>query len=155
MYIGRSKELGPVIYGTFAFTSTLGIFKLLKIVCKGFTLWLQYVFVFKSLQLCPILCDPMDCIVRQAPQSMGISRQEYWSGLLFHPLEDLPNPGFEHRSLISIAFAGEFFTTRAILEGSVCIYQIINENGHIFISSLAFYMSPLCEVIGQAFCSSF
>ena len=91
MYIGRSKELGPVIYGTFAFTSTLGIFKLLKIVCKGFTLWLQYVFVFKSLQLCPILCDPMDCIVRQAPQSMGISRQEYWSGLPLPSLGDLPD----------------------------------------------------------------
>ena len=113
MYIGRSKELGPVIYGTFAFSSTLGIFKLLKIVCKGFTLWMQYVFVFKSLQLYPILCDPMDYIVHQAPQSMGISRQEYWSGLLFHPPEDLPKPGFEHRSLKSPAFAGEFFTTRA------------------------------------------
>ena len=93
MYIGRSKELGPVIYGTFAFTSTLGIFKLLKIVCGGFTLWLQHVFVFKSLQLCPILCDSMDHIVRRATQSMGISRQEYWTGLLFHPPEDLPTQG--------------------------------------------------------------
>ena len=93
MYIGRSKELGPVIYGTFAFTSTLGIFKLLKIVCRGFTLWLQHAFVFKLLQLCPILCDFMDYIVRQAPQSMGISRQEYWTGLLFHPPEDLPTQG--------------------------------------------------------------
>ena len=31
-------------------------------------------------QLCPTLCDPMDC---QAPPSMGFSRQEYWSGLPF------------------------------------------------------------------------
>jgi len=32
-------------------------------------------------QLCPTLGDPMDC--RQAPQSMGFSRQAYWSGLPF------------------------------------------------------------------------
>ena len=32
-------------------------------------------------QSCPTLSDPMDCIVYQAPPSMGFSRQEYWSGL--------------------------------------------------------------------------
>ena len=26
---------------------------------------------------------------------MGLSRQEYWSGLLFPSLEDLPDPGIE------------------------------------------------------------
>ena len=31
-------------------------------------------------QLCPTLCDPMDCIVCQALLSMGFSMQEYWSG---------------------------------------------------------------------------
>ena len=35
----------------------------------------------KSLQLCPILCNPMDTVPLQAPLSMGFSRQEYWSGL--------------------------------------------------------------------------
>ena len=34
----------------------------------------------------------------QAPPSMGFSRQEYWSGLLFPPPEDIPNPGIELRS---------------------------------------------------------
>ena len=34
----------------------------------------------------------------QAPLSMGFSRQEYWSGLLFPSLGDLPNPGIEPRS---------------------------------------------------------
>ena len=33
-----------------------------------------------SLQSCPTLCDHMD-VARQAPLSMGFSRQEYWSGL--------------------------------------------------------------------------
>ena len=32
---------------------------------------------------------------RQAPLSMGFSRQEYWSGLPFPPPEDLPDPGIE------------------------------------------------------------
>ena len=30
---------------------------------------------------------------RQAPLSMGFSRQEYWSGLLCPPQGDLPDPG--------------------------------------------------------------
>ena len=28
-------------------------------------------------------CDPMDCLARQAPLSMGFPRQKYWSGLPF------------------------------------------------------------------------
>ena len=31
----------------------------------------------------------------QVPLSMGFSRQEYWSGLLFPPPGDLPNPGIK------------------------------------------------------------
>ena len=34
-------------------------------------------------------------VARQAPLSMGFSRQEYWSGLLFPSPGDLPNPGTE------------------------------------------------------------
>ena len=37
--------------------------------------------------------SPKDCKARQAPMSMGFSRQEYWSGLPFPSLGDLPNPG--------------------------------------------------------------
>ena len=34
-------------------------------------------------QLCPTVCNPMDCIVTcQAPLSMGFPRQECWSGLV-------------------------------------------------------------------------
>ena len=48
-------------------------------------------------QLCLTLCDPMDCSL---PGSFihGISRQEYWSGLPFPSLGDLPNPGIKLRS---------------------------------------------------------
>ena len=37
-------------------------------------------------------------VVRQAPLSMGFSRQEYWSGLPFPSPGDLPNLGIEPRS---------------------------------------------------------
>ena len=49
----------------------------------------------------------------QAPLSMGISRQEYWSGLPHPPLGDLPDLGIEPTSPRSAALAGRFFTTSA------------------------------------------
>ena len=45
-------------------------------------------------QLCPTVCDPMDCSL-QASLSMGFSRQEYCSGLPFPSPEDLPDPEIE------------------------------------------------------------
>ena len=50
-----------------------------------------------------------------APLSMGFPRQEYWSGLPFPSLEDLPNPGTEP---VSPALADRFFTTEPL--GSPC-----------------------------------
>ena len=47
----------------------------------------------------------------QAPLSIEISRQEYWSGLLFPSPEDLPDPGIEPRSPSTPALADKFFTT--------------------------------------------
>ena len=46
----------------------------------------------------------------EAPLSMGFSRQEYWSGLLFPTPGDLPDPRIESASLASPALAGRFFT---------------------------------------------
>ena len=43
------------------------------------------------------LCDPMD-YSPPGPLFMGISRQEYWSGLPCSPSEDLPNSGIEPTS---------------------------------------------------------
>ena len=44
----------------------------------------------------------------QAPLSIGIPRQEYWSGLLFSPPGNLADLGIEPKSP---ALAGRFFTT--------------------------------------------
>ena len=51
-------------------------------------------------------------VARQAPLSVGFSRQEYWSGLPCPPPGDLPEP----MSLMSPALAGGFFTTSATWE---------------------------------------
>ena len=50
-------------------------------------------------------------VARQAPLSMGCSRQEYWSGLPCLPPGDLPDPGIEAMSLTFLALASGFFTT--------------------------------------------
>ena len=42
---------------------------------------------------------------------MGFFRQEYWNGSYIPP-GDLPNPRIEHKSLMSLALAGGFFTSR-------------------------------------------
>ena len=34
-------------------------------------------------------------VALQAPLSLGFTRQEYWSGVLFLSLVDLPDPGIE------------------------------------------------------------
>ena len=46
-------------------------------------------------------------VARQAPPSVGFSRQEYWSGLPLPPPGDLPDPGIEP---VSPALAAGFFT---------------------------------------------
>ena len=49
-------------------------------------------------QSCPTLYGPMDSTLRQAPPSMGFSRQEYWNGLSFPSPGNLPDPGIEPKS---------------------------------------------------------
>ena len=65
------------------------------------------------IQLSLTLCDLRDSVVRQAPLSMGFSRQEYWSekkekkclcGLPFHSLQNGVEP-------LSPALADRFFTS--------------------------------------------
>ena len=62
-------------------------------------------------QLCPTLCNPMDCSLPSSSQSMGFSRQEYCDGLPFSTPGDLPNPGIKPISLASPELMGGFFNT--------------------------------------------
>ena len=58
-------------------------------------------------------------VARQAPLSMGFSRQEHWSGLLCPPPRGLPDPGVKPMSVTSPASAGRFFTTGSVIPGSI------------------------------------
>ena len=65
-----------------------------------------------------ILCNPWT-VAHQAPLSVGFSLQEYWSGVIFPPPGDFPDPGIEPMSLMSPALAGGFFSTSATWEAQV------------------------------------
>ena len=62
---------------------------------------------------CVLLCVTLWTVAHQAPLSMGFSRQESWSGLLFPSPGNLPNPRIEPASLRFPALAGRFFSTSA------------------------------------------
>ena len=64
----------------------------------------------KSLSRVRLLATPRT-VAYQAPPSMEISRQEYWSELPFPAPGDLPDPGIEPWSPASPALAGGFFTS--------------------------------------------
>ena len=78
----------------------------------NFRTWIQplllYVCALSRVQLFVTLWT-MDC---QAPQSIGFSRQEYWSGLPYPSPRDLPMSEIELASRKSPALADGFFTTR-------------------------------------------
>ena len=58
-----------------------------------------HVFLVLQITLCVSRVQPFATnglyVARHAPLSMGFCRQEYWSGLSFHPPGVLPNPGIK------------------------------------------------------------
>ena len=58
---------------------------------------------------CSVMLDSLQ-IAEQNPLSMEFSRQEYWNGLPFPPLGDLPDPGIKLLSAEAPALVGLFFT---------------------------------------------
>ena len=61
-------------------------------------------------QLCPPLCDSMDCRPPGSSVHGIFFKQEYWTRLPFSPPRDLPNPRIK---LSSPALAGGFFSTES------------------------------------------
>ena len=81
----------------------------------------------------------------QVPLSMGFSRQEYWSGLPFPSLADLPDPGIEPTSLMSPALAGGFFITSAILNIqviSICLEKEMANHSSILAWRISWIQEP-------------
>ena len=75
-------------------------------------------------------------VTRQAPLSMGLSWQEYWNGLPFHPPGDLPDPRIKPTSPASPALAGTFFYSRDTAEETIDVarskahaYKECNDQG--------------------------
>ena len=78
--------------------------------------------ILEQMILCACVLSRFSCVqlfatpwtgAHQAPLSMGFSRQEYWSGLLYPPPGDLPDPGIKPRSPASPELTGGFLTTSA------------------------------------------
>ena len=55
----------------------------------------------------PQSCLTLWTVARQAPLSMGFSRQEHWSWLPCPPPGELPHPGVEHASSVSSALQAD------------------------------------------------
>ena len=88
-------------------------------------------------------------VTHQAPLSMGVSRQEYWSGLPSPSARDLPNnPGIELVSCGS-CIAGGFFTTEPPVK-PVCTCECVCDP-HINWSSL--WPSPYMESCLRKHCT--
>ena len=65
---------------------------------------------------------------------MEFSRQEYWSGLPFPSLEDLPDPGIEPTSLLCLlspALAGGFLTTSTAWEAPSIRHVVVQSPSHV------------------------
>ena len=72
-------------------------------------LYEYYLFLLAVLSCVRFFMTPWT-VACQAPLSMEISRQEYWSGLPFPSPEDLPTLRIESVSHKSLALMGGFFT---------------------------------------------
>ena len=77
---------------------------------------------------------------------MGLSRQEYWSGLPCPPPGDPPNPGIRPRSLISPALAGGFFTTELPGKLSTSITKLVKSIQYRFDISQSIYAAEAFNV---------
>ena len=92
----------------------LNTMKIMPVWLKFPHLSLPFVLHGKSLSRARLCATPWTA-ARQAPPSMGFSRQGYWSGVPCPSPGDLPNPGIEP---LSPAAAGGFYTTHATWEAA-------------------------------------
>ena len=100
-----------------------------------FVMNLLYLFLYmhaKLLQLCPTLCDTMDC--SQPGSSVhGILQTRILEWVVCPPPGDLPNPGIQPAHLLSPALPGGFFTTSSTQEAPyiyICVYVCIYIHTH-------------------------
>ena len=102
MYIKKSITVRYLSIRTHA---SLSLFLFLKLTFTA-TIILGYCFCLAG-KLCLTLFVAPWTVTCQAPLSMGFPRQVYWSGLPFHSLGDLSDPGIKPTFP---ELAGRFFT---------------------------------------------
>ena len=110
--------------------------------------WGCFSYIYKSLLCSHVwLFATLWTVARQAPLSMGFSRQEYWSGLSCPPLGDLPKPGIEPRSPTLQADSLLSLATRETL---ISLYQAIKRNVMEYLCVFRILSSPvILEVLPQ------
>ena len=90
--------------------------------------------------LCTLSCIQLFAILwtvaPQAPLSMGLGRQEYWSELPFPHPEDFLDPGIKPTSFGSPALAGGFFTTELPGKPNMCLATPLIRFSHQSVSQL-------------------
>ena len=76
-------------------------------------LWASHQVLVGTLHVCALVSKSLQPhgLYRQAPLSIGFSRQEDWSGLPFPPPGGLPDPGIEAASPVLV---GRFFTVEPL-----------------------------------------
>ena len=77
----------------------------------------------RACEVTSVMSEAPWTVAHQAPMFMGLSRQEYWSGLPGPP-RDPSHPWIELVSLRSLALASEFFTTSATHKGHIHSHKI-------------------------------
>ena len=82
-------------------------------------------------------------VAHKTPLSMGVSRIEYWSGLPFPSLVNLPDPVIKPKSP---ALAGGFFTT-------ITSWEAFNALTYYFIIKSLCWTCPLHGVNGKHNCN--
>ena len=85
----------------------------------------------------------------QAPLSVGLFWQDYWSGLSFPSLGDLPDPGNECRSPLSSELAGENSLLLSICEALLLINTVMNFNCSPRLESWIIEQAKLCLSLDQ------
>ena len=92
-------------------------------------------------------------VVSKAPLSMGFPRQEYWSGLSFPSLQDLPDPGIE---LESLSLAGGFFTDELPGKSTWTRCVVVQSLGHVrlFVTHGLQHARLLCPSLFPGVCSN-
>ena len=80
------------------------------------------VLLFVAVFRCSVTSDSLHTwtVARQAPLSVGFSRQERWRGVPGPPPGDLPDPGVEPAPLV---LAGKFFAAESSGKSIACQYE--------------------------------